>query len=421
MRAGAFADHAFDSVAARLGEKDRALAHELAYGVLRLRARLDLVLRARLRRGLERLHPDVLDTLRLGLYQLLELDRVPAYAVVDDAVQMAHRVAGAWAAGLVNAVLRGVIRDGPHVEPAKDLERDPAAHLATWGSHPRWLIERWLQRWSVGEVRALVEADNRRPSVYLTPLGMSQEECLRRLREADCAAEPGPLARATVEIDPGDVARALAAVPAVVQDPAAALVVDYAEVPPGARVADLCAAPGGKALRLAGSGCRVLACDRSRRRLARVAANLARFSGLEVALVCADAARPPVRGLDAVLLDVPCTGTGTFRRRPDARWRVSPRDLQALVVLQRELLAAGAEAVRPGGLVVYATCSLEPEENERQVTEFLKGRPDYHLEPPSGALPDGLLTSRGELYVLPQRWGTDGAYAARLRRRGAGE
>ncbi|MBI4513315.1 MAG: hypothetical protein HY702_04315 [Gemmatimonadetes bacterium] len=421
MRGGAFADHALDRAGARLSERDRRLAQELAYGVLRLRGRLDALLSTRVHRGLERLDPDVLDVLRLALYQLLELDRVPAYAVVDDAVEMARKVGGAGAAGLVNAVLRGVIRDGAHPEPAPDLERDPAAYLSTWGSHPRWLIERWLQRWDAEEVRALVEANNRRPSVYLAPVGITSGECIQRLREAGCSARPGPLARDIVEIDPGDLTSALATVPAAVQDPAAALVVDYAELPQRARTADLCAAPGGKAFRIAASGCRVVACDRSRRRLGQLSENLSRFPTACVSLVRSDAAHPPLRHVDAVLLDVPCTGTGTLRRRPDARWRLSPGDLEKLVALQRELLAAGAGIVRAGGLLVYATCSLEREENEEQVAEFLSERPEYTLEPPSGPFPEGTLTGRGELYVLPQRCGTDGAYAARLRRRGAGD
>jgi 16S rRNA (cytosine967-C5)-methyltransferase len=418
VRAGALVDRAFAERSAHLGPEDRRLARELVYGVLRLRGRWDRLLARRVEGGLERLEPEVLDALRLGVHQLLELDRVPAYAAVDESVEIARAAAGPGAAGLVNAVLRRIAREGVRIaDEFPDAGADPVGYLSTWGSHPRPLVERWVARWGPERAAALVEANNRVPPVALTPLGLSRDEALRRLAEAGISARAAPPASESVEIEPADLERALACVPAVVQDPAAALVVEYADLPADACVADLCAAPGGKALKLAVSCRRVVACDASRARLARLVENARRAGVARLAVVVADAGRPALRVADAVLLDVPCTGTGTFRRHPDARWRWSEDALVRLVAAQRRWLAAAAEIVRPGGWLVYATCSLEPEENEEQVDWFLSTRRDYVLEAPGRALPEGARTARGELFVWPPQWGTDGAFAARFRRR----
>jgi 16S rRNA (cytosine967-C5)-methyltransferase len=201
-----------------------------------------------------------------------------------------------------------------------------------------------------------------------------------------------------------------------VQDPASTFVTVYAAFPPGATVADLCAAPGGKAVELARTAGRVLAGDRSPARLARVADNVRRLGARNVTPFVGDATAPPVAGVDALLIDVPCTGTGTFRRHPDARWRLQPSDLAVLPAEQRAILRAAAAAVRPGGLLVYSTCSIEPEENDEPVDAFLAAHAEWTLEPPPpGTVPDAVL-DRGRLRVLPQRHGTDGAFAVRLRR-----
>lgn len=399
-----------------LDPADRRLAQELAYGTLRLRARLDAWLAGRVRGGLARVEPPILDSLRVGLYQLAELDRVPDHAAVDESVEAARAAAGPGAASLVNAVLRRVAREGVAADAFPDPIRDPVGWATTWGSHPRWLVERWLARHGAEAMRALVDANNRRPAVALSPLGLEVEAARRRLAERGIEAREGPLAVGSLEIEPGDLALALEALPALVQDPAAALVADFADPPAGARVVDLCAAPGGKALRWAASGRRVLAVDRSRERLRRLEENRAR-TGLHVWVLCADAAHPPLRPADCVVLDAPCTGTGTLRRHPDARWRLEPRDLEALVKLQRALLDGAAATTRPGGLLIYATCSLEPEENEDQVNAFLDAHDEFEREPPAAPLPRGVRTDRGDLFVFPPDAGTDGAFAARLRRR----
>jgi 16S rRNA (cytosine967-C5)-methyltransferase len=416
FREGELGDRALDAATHGMEARDRAWTQELVYGTFRLLGRLDHVLNAFARDGVESLDPVVHDVLRLGAYQLLEMGSVPPYAAVSQSVDLVRMAGVPRAAGLVNGILQNMQRRPQFSFP--DFGHDPVGHLESWGSHPRWLVQRWIARWGREEARRLVDADNLRPELYIRPLGISIDEARARLGEAEIASEPVEFAPDSLRIlPPASAAQALAAVPAVVQDPAAALVVRYAGVPEGATVIDLCAAPGGKALGLAERGGRVAAADMSVRRMARVEEN-ARRVGWEDRLgaVVADGRRPPFRAVDAVLLDAPCTGTGTFRRHPDGRWRVTEHDLAALARLQDELLAAAAELVRPGGLLVYSTCSLEREENELRIETFLSDRTGWTLEPPAGAVDAALLDGAGQLCVLPQRQGVDGAFAARLRR-----
>lgn len=407
---------AFEASVGALEERDRAFLRELLWGVLRMRGRLDHLLGLRVHRGLDSLDPVVLDILRLAAYEVLYMDGVPDYAAISQAVSLARVRAGKGAAGLVNAVLRALARSGvsPDLFPAP--VEDPAGFLSTWGSHPRWLVERWLGRWPAADVRRLVEADNARAPVYLVPLDHSPEEAVALLEGSGVPASVVGQGTPCVELGPGgSPATALRTLPAVVQDPGAALVVRYADVPAGTKVADLCAAPGGKALAASRRAAYTVAADRSERRLARVKENLARAGG-SVGVVAADARRPPLRGVDVVLLDVPCTGTGTLRRHPDARWRLRPEQVARLARLQEEMLEAAAELVPPGGLVVYSTCTLEPEENEEQVKRFLDRHGEFQLAP-TDAVAEEFRSPEGFLRVLPHRSGFDGAFAARLERR----
>lgn len=396
--------------------RDRPFVHELVFGVSRLRGRLDHLLDRSVHGGLGRLEPAVLEVLRLAAYQLLYMDSVPPYAAISQAVSQTRKVSGAKAAGLANAVLRKVAGEGDGRELFPDPEAHPVRFLSTWGSHPAWLVERWLARWPFDDVRALVSADNRPPALALRPLAATPQEAVASLAAAGIEARPVDDGSGCVLLPSGTVPEdALAILPAVVQDPGAALVAAYATPPSGTMVADLCAAPGGKVLVAAGEARYTVACDRSELRMGMVRDN-ARRTGRRVGLVVADARRPAVRDADVVLLDVPCTGTGTLRRHPDARWRLTPESVGELAGLQRSMLEAGADLVRPGGLLVYSTCTLEPEENEDQVERFLESRPDFAVEP--GDVPSRVLDGEGRLVVLPWKTGFDGAFAARLRRVG---
>lgn len=418
VRDGALADRALDAATRRLDPRDRAWTHELVYGTFRLRGRLDHHLSHHSSRPLAALDADALDILRLGAYQLLEMDGVPDYAAVSASVDLAKRFARR-AAGFVNAVLQS-LRRAPAASTFPSLAQDPVAHLTTWGSHPRWLVERWVARYGADGARRLTEANNSRPQLYLRALGEDVPGAAAALARAGVETEPFDLLPRALRVTAGAVATALDAAPVIVQDPAAGLVVSFAgDVP--SRVVDLAAAPGGKTLALAcdrpDPDRLVAAADVSPRRLARLRENVGRLGSLaqSVTPVVADGRAPPFRAVGLVLLDAPCTGTGTFRRHPDGRWRLQPGDIAALAELQAQLLDAAAPLVEPDGLLVYATCSLEEEENEAQVEAFLERNSDFVIEA-GQAVPD-VVGADGMLRVLPHEHGVDGAFAARLRRR----
>lgn len=417
VRRGDLADRAFDRATGSLSERDRHWTQELVYGTLRMRGRLDHTLGSAVRGGIQALEPDVLDVLRLGVYQLAYMGSVPAYAAISESVELARAAGAGKASGLVSGVLHALAR-APERIAYPERPRDPVEHLVTWGSHPRWLVERWVERWGLEATQRLVDLNNRRPELYLRPVGADAWHAAERLSSLGMATEPVPLAPGALRLlPPAEVRDALAAVPALVQDPAAQLVVLYAAPAAGMRVLDLCAAPGGKAIGMADSGASVLASDVSLRRVQRVRDNVLRLGwGDRVRAVVADARHPPAQPADLVLVDVPCTGTGTLRRHPDARWRVTAEDFVPLGRLQADILDAAARHVRVGGHLVYSTCSLEPEENELQIERFLTANPEFVADPAPGVVARELVSQSGWLMVLPQSNGTDGAFAARLRR-----
>ncbi len=413
VEAGRRLDVAWESSGAR-ESAERGWIRTLVFGVARLRGRLDFILERAGGRRVEELDDEVRLALRMGAFQILAMGGVPSYAAVSEAVEQMRGTKSRAAAGLVNAILRRVAARSWSEKDFPCPDGDPESYLASWGSHPRWLVRRWIGAFGPVGAQRLVEANNREPVVHLRPLGIPVAEAEERLAAAGLRIEAPPI-HGTIPLPPRtDPAAALAIAPGLIQDPAASLVADFVAAPPGALVADLCAAPGGKALALAAGGARVLAADRSPLRLRRVAEGGARLD-LGLWTVAADARRPPLRRADAVLLDVPCSGTGTLRRHPDGRWRITGPTIAGLAAVQRALLEGAATTVPPGGLLVYATCALEPEENQVRIKDFLRRHPDFAME--AGPAPERFLDAGGCLSILPQESGFDGAFAARLRRR----
>lgn len=417
LRRGELLDPAFEARVAPLDARDRRWTQELVYGMLRRRALLDVHLDARVTGGLVRLDPDLIDLLRLGVYQLLYMRSVPAYAAIAQTVELTKQRHGIGASRLANAVLRRLDRERESL--ALPATGDPVDALALRYSHPRWLVARWVARWGAEDTERLLEVNNTEAPTVLRPYGIVREQLEATLESAGVHVEEVPLVPDSIQIGPGVALTELGAYRKglfFVQDPASTLVTRYADVPPGAVVADLCAAPGGKSAELSRTAAAVVAADRSFSRMQRVVANSDRIEASNVLPLVADARHPAIRPVDAVLVDVPCTGTGTFRRHPDARWRLKVSDLAVMAALQRSILRAAADVVAPGGLLIYSTCSLEPEENDAQIESFLAERGDWCLEPPAeGAVPASVLDA-GRLRVLPHRHGVDGAFAARLRR-----
>lgn len=416
LRAGVLLDAAFDRRTAALDARDRRWVHEMTYGVLRRRSWLDSLLTERVRGGLARLDPDLTDLLRSGAYQLLHMRSVPPYAAIAQTVELAKNRHGLGASKLVNAVLRRLDRERADI--GKTLPADPVEALVITHSHPRWIIQRWIARYGMQETAALLAANNLEAPTFARPFNVVREQLEAALEADGLLVGDAPLVRDSVKLPPGTSLAELGAYQQgqfFVQDPAATLVTQYACIAPSSVVADLCAAPGGKAIELSRDAAQVVAADRSGARLSRLAESVRRLDATGIELVVMDARAPALRQVDAVLLDAPCSGTGTYRRHPDARWRLKTSDIAVLASGQRSLLDAAANIVKPGGLLVYSTCSLEPEENDQPVGLFLSTHPQFKLEPPpAGTVPDDVL-DEGRLRVLPQRHGTDGAFAVRLR------
>jgi 16S rRNA (cytosine967-C5)-methyltransferase len=417
LRRGEFLDASFDRRSAALENRDRRFARELVYGTLRRRAWLDALFQDRVTGGLGRLDEDVLDLLRLGAYQLRHMRSVPAYAAIGQTVEQVKKARGVGAARLANAVLRRLDREGDAASIT--MPSDPVDALSIVESHPRWMVARWVARWGEEETRALLQANNAEAPLVARPVHAVREQVEASLEAAGIAIADTPLVDSIVLDGPVSSLTSLGAFRQGLfhlQDPASTLVTMYAAFPEGARVADLCAAPGGKTVELARTAKVVFASDVSAPRLRRVLENRERLDLPNVVPYVADARKPALRQVDAVLIDAPCTGTGTFRRHPDARWRLKTSDLAVMPAMQREILRSAAAIVAPGGLLVYSTCSLETEENDAQVERFLAENKEWTLEPPpEGAVPSAVLDA-GRLRVLPQRHGVDGAFAARLRR-----
>jgi 16S rRNA (cytosine967-C5)-methyltransferase len=391
---------------AGLAERDRRLAYELSAGVLRRQRELDPDL------DLDRADPRLHDVLRLGAYQLRWLTRVPSHAAVSTSVELARETVGEGSTGYVNRSLRKLSASGYRLSGKTN-------------THPEWLVARWRSRFGPDDTTRLIEWNDTKPELFLQPAHWDQNVLLARLREAGVESDEAPYgagirlhriadSRYPIAKDlPGFTAGAF-----IVQDPAHALVVRYAAIPRGDLVYDACAAPGGKSIALEASGARVLAGDARHERLGRLA-DTTRRAGVAIRTVAANLEAAPVRDaeLAAVLVDAPCSATGTMRRHPDARARLHPAVFAQLAERQQRLLTAAAPLVRPGGLLVYATCSLEPEENEQVVESFLKRHPEFARASSRDAVPVDLLTPAGDFQSLPQRHGIDGAYAARLARR----
>ena len=405
---GAYADEALRAQARSLEGRERALAMRLAYGAIQRRATLDHVAGELAERDPRRIDPPLLNALRLGLYELLYLQGSPPYATVAQAVELAKHEARAGH-GLVNAVLRRAAREGADALLASLSDGTPE-QAALKHSHPEWVARLWWRTLGPEQARELMAADNEPAEVALRANTLVADAAtLAGLLPVASHRDPR-LPEALVLEEPFDLhGSPLWAQGAVGAQSRAAMLVSRTLAPePGERVLDLCAAPGGKTTHLAalmeGRG-EVVAVERDRRRAGVLARTAERMHAGNVRVEVADAAEPRVEEpFDRVLVDPPCSGLGTLQSRPDLRWRMQEGALEALTRGQRAILDAGARAVRPGGLLVYSTCTISPDENERVTAAFLESRPEFE--------PDGEARQ-----TLPHRDRTAGFYIARLRRR----
>ncbi len=413
-------------------ERDRALAGEIAIGTLRWQGAFDHVISSFAGRSLDRLDLDIVDILRMAIFQLLYLDRVPAAAAVKDAVDLAGKAGKGSAGGLVNAVLRRVSRERRQLplplRPGDPADRDAVlAYLVTTLSHPQWLVERWLDRvgFEAAERWARFNNSHAAPTLRVNTIRATGEQLQQELIGRGIDVEPARFAPDALMVRAGNPlatdldARGMF----VVQDEASQLVALYAGARPGERILDACASPGGKTIAMAGSMSRtglIVASDIRGRRVALLDRTVRRSGATNVRVVRADVrASPPFRTVfDRVLLDAPCSGLGTLRRDPDIKWRRSAGELVELAQAQLMMLERLATVVVPGGTLVYATCSSEPEENDEVVERFLVRRSDFRLVSPANPHPSlaRFLEADGRFRTLPHRDGLEAFFAVMLER-----
>lgn len=404
VETGAFSSILLASEEPRLRHADRALCHELVLGVLRWQLRLDKILDHFSRRRIESLDPPVRIALRLGLYQLRHLTRIPPSAAVNESVSLVRAARLSSATSLVNAVLRRSTRE-PDFDPAAGVS-DPLERIAIQTSHPAWLIERWATAFGLDEAESFATSNNLVPPTAFRVVAKRAEESvvISRLTAADAEVEASSIVDGAWRVSGAtSVLRELSTAGGIyLQDEASQLVANGLDVKPRERVLDLCAAPGGKTTLMAdrsGDSAFIVAADVSATRMATVAntMSLHELKSIKPVLLDAVESLPFATGsFDKVLVDAPCSGTGTLRRNPEIRWRLTPFDIDKLAMQQKLILRRAVEMVKPGGRLVYSTCSIEREENEEVIDEVLASDERFQL----------VKTRR----TWPQREGCDGFF-----------
>ena len=422
---GAWADAALKAQISRdgLSGSDAALCSRIVYGVMQNRMLLDFYIGAYCTQKPDHLQPPLLEILRIGAYQIIYLDKIPDSAAVNTSVELAKLAKRGQASGLVNAVLRKLSQNKKALPPVP--ERDDVQRLSIQYSHPKWFVKRLVSLLGREEAERFLACDNQIApiTVQVNPLKTTLEALTEELQQAGISVQPHSWVPDCLELSgTGD----LAALPSfregkfLVQDPAARLVSLIAGIRPGQKVLDVCAAPGGKSLSaafaMAGNGS-IVACDLHENKLKRIQESADRLGVNIITTQAADGRvfRPEWEAsFDTVLVDAPCSGLGIIRKKPDTRYKKAD-DLFTLPVVQAAILDNAARYVRPGGTLVYSTCTILPEENEQVTEAFLAEHADFGLEPFELPLPVG--KSDGSLTLWPQRHDTDGFYICRMTRR----
>lgn len=408
-------------------ERDRSFATELVYGALRWQGKIDWILRQVVTGRLEGLTPWIRNNLRLGVYQILMLDHVPAAAATHEAVQLAKRYGHAGTARLTNGVLRTVIRRR-ETFTHPDLTQHPVEHISVAYSYPCWIVERWLDRYGVDGTIALCSAGNVPPRVVarVNRMRTDPDTLAAGLNREGVETETGRyLSDFLILRHPGDI-RSLEGYRRgwfQIQDESAGLAVRLLDPQAGETIIDLCCAPGGKTTYMAermGDRGRIIGVDQAPQRMHRLRANCRRMGLKSVYPVVSDG-RCCAFGVqaDRILVDAPCSGLGTIARRAELRWRRAPEDIKTLRETQAALLEHSTRLVKPDGVIVYSTCTIEPDENEAVVTAFCDRHPEFRVERPDDG-PEALsevMGPDGMIRTLPSVHGIDGSFAVRLRRK----
>ncbi|WP_340701409.1 16S rRNA (cytosine(967)-C(5))-methyltransferase RsmB [Brevibacillus borstelensis] len=407
---------------------DAGLVTELVYGTIQRRLTLDAAL-DRFIRG-KKVQTWVKNLLRLSLYQIRFLDRIPDRAVVHEAVEIAKRRGHQGIASMVNGVLRNALRSPDLWD--KLGSGDDVARLSIEQSHPEWLVRRWAGQYGIEETRRILESNNRPPrtSIRVNTLKSTRDELLGKLREQFSAVEPSAVSPDGLVMEGGHAAGTewFRQGFFTVQDESSMLVAPALAAEPGMRVLDACAAPGGKTTHIAAlmqNRGEIIASDVHPHKRDLIAQNAKRLGITIIEPIVSDALHLGEKSLgtfDRILLDAPCTGFGVIRRKPDLKWNKTPDDVKAIAELQYKLLESVAELLAPGGLLVYSTCTIEPEENQLVVQRFVKNHPAFELDRTladdlPASVRDKIDTTEGFVQVLPHHFESDGFFIARLKRK----
>ncbi len=409
-----------------LSAQDKALLYELVHGVIRWMTRLDWVLTGFYKGQYAKSISDIKNALRVAVYQILFLDKIPDYAIVNDAVEYVKHFQGQKAANLTNAVLRNIIRSKNKISFPSPAD-DPVYYISNYYSHPVWLVKRWVRRYGKKFAEKLAIANNEKPllTIRVNNLKSSPEAIKKLLKEKNTDFTEGKylpgyfnLNVSTGVTDWEEFKKGFF----TIQDESTGLPCYLLDIKPGMRALDLCAAPGGKTALLAdlmNNTGEIVAIDKYDSRLEVLRKNLSRLGIENVTTKAIDALEfEDENKFDRVLVDVPCSGLGTLRKKPDIKWKRALMDIKKLNPLQIDLLRKAAELVKPGGIVVYSTCTIEPDENFEIVQQFLDENLDFELIPADKTFPPELVGEKTKcVETFPNVHGTDGSFAAKLRRK----
>ncbi|WP_283246400.1 16S rRNA (cytosine(967)-C(5))-methyltransferase RsmB [Paenibacillus sp. Marseille-Q4541] len=415
---------------ANLSPADAGLATELVYGTIARRNTLDFFLESYVAKGLKKLTPWVRNLLRLSLYQILYLDRIPHHAAVSEAVNIAKRKGHQGISGMVNGVLRNMLRNLDQLQVPEDLP--VVKRIALTHSHPEWLVKRWVAQYGEHTAEAMCRANNEAPpvSVRVNTTMTSRDKLMQEMEAAGHTVLPSKLSKDGIIVTSGGNMALTSWYKdgmLSVQDESSMLVAEAVGPEPGMTVLDCCAAPGGKTSHIGekmqdrGS---IIANDIHPHKVKLIQDQADRLGLASIETVCHDAldlsSHYPEASFDRILLDAPCSGFGVIRRKPDLRWTKTPEDVESISSLQSELLSRASKLLKPGGILVYSTCTTEQKENDLVVRNFLSAHPDYAVAGLADTMNEEVkacVTEEGYgIQILPQKFDSDGFYIARLTR-----
>jgi 16S rRNA (cytosine967-C5)-methyltransferase len=418
----------------RLEPVNAGLVTELVYGTIQRKATLDWILDQFLKQGISKLEIWVLDLLRMSLYQIWFLDRIPERAAIHEGVEIAKKRGHQGISGMVNGVLRNIVRQKSIIRFPED--QGAVKRIALEHSHPEWMVERWIELFGEQQAEEICKHNNIPPKVAIrvNTLRMTREQLLQAMLNEGIEAEPSPIHPAGIVIQRGNIAKSrwFQEGFCTIQDESSMLVSQLLAPRAGSKVLDCCAAPGGKTTHLAelmGNDGSIIAADLHRHKIDLIRSNAERLGTGIIRPILLDARELHKKlneegGFDFILLDAPCSGLGVIRRKPDIKWTKTVRDINEIVRLQEAIIESAAQLVKPDGALVYSTCTIDPSENEQLIARFLEKHPDFSLDAEAyKLLPEpivqkaGFADRVGMIRILPHMYGSDGFFMARLVKR----